>query len=99
MTPETRKQIAECDHFITVVPEGRFDGTEGEEHLRYAIELGKLVIVFRPHDRKVMSIPQLLDGYGNLVIVDGEIELLASTVKLLVRGRDVHLHDGGYEGH
>ena len=96
MTPEIKKQIAECDHFITIVPEGRFDGTEGEEHLRYAIELGKLVIVFRSIERKLLPIPQLLDGYGNLVIVDGEVELLASAVKLLVGDRYVRLQDGGY---
>lgn len=75
MKPETARQIEISDPFIFVNDSG-WEGTEGEDHLRYAVALKKHILVLRTPENSENPLPYLLNDYKDYDIVDGGDEEL-----------------------
>ena len=75
-----RDQIDSADVVLCILPEGRFAGTEGELQLRYAVERGKPVILFRDEGREYLPVPEALKGDRDLMVVDGDLHRLARLI-------------------
>ncbi len=90
-------QIEDAAAFVCILPEGRFAWTVGELQLRYAVQLGKHVILFRDTTRSHLPIPTVLAGYRDLQVVDGDLDLLAKLVPEFLEflpGQEIELIDG-----
>ena len=48
---QMKSDIAWCAVFVSLLPWGGVDGTEGERQLRYAMKQKKLILVIRPKER------------------------------------------------
>ena len=60
-----------------------FEGTEGEEMLKLAIECEKPILVLRIPGRENIPMPKLLEDYDNLKIFDGDVEQAAQYIRQL----------------
>ena len=65
MDIETFRQIADS-RLVTILLHHRIEGSEGEEHLRIAVALGKPVLVWRLKGREHLPLPDAVRGYGRL---------------------------------
>ena len=78
---KTRRKIENADPFVCLMPRrGMFDGTEGEEHIKYAISLEKHIIVWRLPGRDRLPVPAALDGYDDYIVIDGDEHALQAAI-------------------
>ena len=58
MKQEDIDGIRESGLFVHLLQPSGFESSEGQEHLRYAMGLGKHIIVWRLPDRRHLSLPR-----------------------------------------
>ena len=101
MDDKLRDAIAANDVILLVLPATGIEGTEGEEHLRLAMELGKHIIVWVPDDRPSGPLPPSLRGYADHVVVNGDEHAAFEVVKQfmeLLPGQTLTATDWAYPG-
>lgn len=97
--PYTMEQIAISDPFVCLLPDGAFEGTEGDAHLRYAVSLGIHVVVLRYPDRWYLPIPKALADYDDYIVIDGTMEDLKDAMLHYWEAApadEVIIHNKGY---
>lgn len=90
-----RERIAHCEMYALLLPADPMEGTEGEGHLEIAIALGKPILVLRLPERRGLALPRILDGYDNLIIIDGSVD----QIRAELAWRGIHPFDSqGFGG-
>ena len=92
-----RDGIGRSRLFVCMLPEKGFEGSEGEDMLRYAIEIGKPIILWRPRGNE--SIPTMLDGYTDYKVTDGDARQVADLAREFLEvmpGEEVRIIRQGY---
>ena len=73
-------EILQSKVFLCVLPEGGLSGL-GLEWLEFAIEMEKPIFVWRPLGRSLAPLPPQLEGYVDLLVVDGTPEEAATALQ------------------
>lgn len=101
MNATTKKGIEESLVYVSIIPEGGLEGTEGEAHLLYAISLGKPIIIWRPEPAEQRPFPEILKGRTDVTDVIGDesacLEAITVVVELKKEG-SIRLIEGPYDG-
>ena len=79
MNAETILKIEAANLFLSIQSEG-FEGSEGEEMLRFAMELGKPILIYYSPERLHLPLPKALKGYADYAVFVGAPEELAAAV-------------------
>ena len=93
MDKETCDRIVNSNVFVCLLNPD-FPGSEGEESLAFAVELGKPVFLWRTNGRSDLPIPPVLDGYHDLHLHDGDVETFVAKLKdfmEIIDGRAVRI--------
>ena len=72
MNPDMAEKIAHTRTLVCALPPDGVEGTEGEEHLRLAMSLGRTILVWRPPGSENAPFPKVLKGYADYQVVGGD---------------------------